>query len=316
MNGAKFKISLIIPVYNEEGCIQLLVNKAVEILKDYNSFEVILIDDGSKDKTLQILKELSLANNHIQYLSFSRNFGHQNALRAGLDFATGDCIISMDADFQHPPDLIPILIEKWSEGYDIVYTIRKDSVKTPFFKRYTAKLFYKILNIFSDINIQPGAADFRLIDKNVANTLNKLRENEIFYRGMVKWLGFKQTGIEYIPNERFWGDSKYSLKKMALLALSGITSFSVRPLKISFLVGTIIALFSIFYGFYALYIKLFTDQSIAGWTSVFFMVSFIGGVQLIMIGVLGEYIGKLFIESKKRPPYIIKESSINFEDLR
>jgi len=314
MTYKEFKVSIIIPVYNEEGCLQLLVKKVIEMLQIYCSYEVILIDDGSTDRTLQILKELNEENSTIQYLSFSRNFGHQNALRAGLDHTTGDCIISMDADFQHPPELIPEMINKWTEGYDIVYTIRKDNLKLSLFKRFTAKLFYRVLSILSDIKVEPGAADFRLIDKSVSKALNKFKENEIFYRGMFKWLGFKQIGVEYMPNNRVWGETKYTFKRMVSFAVSGITSFSVRPLKISLLIGTIIAFLSIVYGFYALYVKVFTDQSVVGWTSVFFMVSFVGGVQLMMIGVLGEYIGKLFIESKKRPPYIIRESSIKIKD--
>ncbi|MFC2152102.1 glycosyltransferase family 2 protein [Bacteroidota bacterium] len=309
MSDIKFKVSIIIPVFNEEGCISLLVKKVIEIVQIYYDYEVLLIDDGSTDKTLQILKKLNSENQKIKYISFSRNFGHQSALRAGIKKATGECIISLDADFQHPPELIPEMIEKWKEGYDIVYTLRRDNIKIPFFKKFTARLFYKILNIFSDIKIEQGAADFRLINKKVAASLNEIRENDIFFRGMVKWLGFKQIGIEYEPNERYWGNSKYSIKKMVSFAFSGITSFSVRPLKISFFIGTVIAFLSILYGFYALYIKVFTDNSVTGWTSVFFMVTFIGGVQLIMLGVLGEYIGKLFIESKNRPHYVIKESS-------
>lgn len=306
-----FKVSVIIPVYNEEGCISLLAEKVIEILSNYSDYEIIFVDDGSSDRTLFIIKELHVENTKIQYLSLSRNFGHQNALRAGIDYATGDCVISLDGDFQHPPELIPDMINKWQEGYDIVYTIRKDTVKISLFKKITSQLFYKILNIFSDINIEQGAADFRLIDKKVAAGFNKIRENEIFFRGMVKWLGFKQIGIEYVPNERLWGKSKYSLKKMVALAFSGITSFSVKPLRISLFIGTSIAFLSILYGIYALYIKVFTNKSIEGWTSVFFMVTLIGGVQLIMIGVLGEYIGKLFIESKKRPNYITKENSFD-----
>lgn len=313
MRKIDFKVSVIIPVYNEEGCISLLPRKVIKILSNYSDYEIIFVDDGSYDRTLLRIKELHIENTKIQYLSFSRNFGHQNALRAGIDHATGDCVISLDGDFQHPPELIPTMIKKWQEGYDIVFTIRKDNPKISLFKRITARLFYKILNMFSDINIEPGAADFRLIDKKVVAGFNKIRENEIFFRGMIKWLGFKQIGIEYMPNERFWGDSKYSVKKMVALAFSGITSFSVKPLRISLFIGTSIAFLSFLYGVYALYIKIFTNESIEGWTSVFFMVTFIGGVQLIMIGILGEYIGKLFIESKKRPNYLVKENSFDLD---
>jgi dolichol-phosphate mannosyltransferase len=244
-------------------------------------------------------------------LSFSRNFGHQNALRAGTLYASGDCIISLDGDLQHPPELIPDLITKWKEGFDIVYTIRKDEKKIPVLKRVMSVLFYKLMNAISDMNFEHGEADFRLLDKNAAAELNNLNENAIFFRGMVKWLGFEQIGIEYTPDDRTWGKTKYSRKKMFALAISGITSFSIKPLRISTIIGISIAFLSILYGIYALYIKFFTDNSIEGWTSVFFMVTFIGGIQLIILGIIGEYIGNIFLESKKRPHYIIEEDSLD-----
>ena len=310
MRKSNFKVSVIIPVYNEEGCLANTEKRVLHVLEGYSDYEIIFIDDGSEDNTLAILKKFHSENPKINFLSFSRNFGHQNALRAGTKHATGDCIISLDGDLQHPPELITDLVNKWNDGYDIVYTIRKEVTKTPFFKRVTTRLFYKIMNLISDINFEQGEADFRLLDKNAAAELNNLNENAIFFRGMIKWLGFNQTGIEYIPDDRIWGKTKYSRKKMFALAISGITSFSVKPLRISTLIGISIAFLSMIYGIYALYIKLFTNTSIEGWTSVFFMVAFIGGVQLIMIGILGEYIGNIFLESKKRPNYIIKENSL------
>jgi dolichol-phosphate mannosyltransferase len=216
----------------------------------------------------------------------------------------------MDSDLQHPPEMIPKLIEKWQEGFDIVYTIRKDDPGTSLYKKFTARIFYKLMNAVSDINFEQGEADFRLIDKMAAEELNKLSENAIFFRGIVKWLGYKQIGIEYIPDKRIWGKTKYSRKKMFALAVSGITGFSIKPLRISTLFGTLIAFLSLLYGLYALYIKFFTDQSVEGWTSVFFMVTFIGGIQLIILGIIGEYIGNIFLESKKRPHYIIRENSL------
>jgi dolichol-phosphate mannosyltransferase len=246
-------------------------------------------------------------------LSFSRNFGHQNALRAGTQHASGDCIISLDSDLQHPPEMIHDLINKWEEGYDIVFTIRKDGRQVHLIKRLTALVFYKLMNSISEVHFKKGEADFRLIDKYAAVHLNNLNEHAIFFRGMIKWLGFKQIGIEYIPDSRISGTTKYTGKKMFALAVSGITGFSIKPLRISTVIGVTVAFSSIVYGLYALYIKLFTSDTIEGWTSVFFMVTFIGGIQLIMIGILGEYIGKIFMESKKRPHYIIKENSINPE---
>jgi dolichol-phosphate mannosyltransferase len=310
MRSKNFKVSVIVPVYNEEGCLTFISGKIVGVLSHYSDYEILFVDDGSKDSSLSILKKLHSENLKINYLSFSRNFGHQNALRAGIKHASGDCIISLDGDLQHPPELIPELINKWIEGYEIVYTIRKDDSEISAFKKFTARLFYKIMNAISDINFEQGEADFRLLDKAAAAELNKLSENAIFFRGIVKWLGFRQIGIEYLPEKRIWGKTKYSRKKMFALAISGITGFSIKPLRISTLIGISIAFLSLIYGIYALYIKIFTNTSIEGWTSVFFMVSFIGGVQLIMIGILGEYIGNIFIESKKRPQYIIREESL------
>jgi polyisoprenyl-phosphate glycosyltransferase len=306
------KISVIIPVFNEEGSISVVVQKVIEVLERENCiYEILIIDDGSNDDTLSLTKKLRAENDKIHYISFSRNFGHQNAIRAGLKYSTGDCIISLDGDMQHPPELIPEMISRWKEGYDIVYTIRRDGKSVPLLKKISSRFFYKLMNAITDINFEPGEADFRLLDKNAANELNNLNENAIFLRGMIKWLGYKQIGIEYAPEARISGKSKYSRRKMFGLAISGITGFSTKPLRISTLIGSSIAFLSLLYGIYALYIKIFTDKSIEGWTSVFFMVTLIGGIQLIMIGILGEYIGKIFIESKKRPHFIIKENSLD-----
>jgi len=311
MRKSDFKVSVIVPVFNEEGCLLTLVSRVVMVLEKYSDYEILFIDDGSRDNTLTVLRKLHAGNKKINFLSFSRNFGHQNALRAGTLYASGDCIISLDGDLQHPPELIPDLITKWKEGFDIVYTIRKDEKKIPVLKRVMSVLFYKLMNAISDMNFEHGEADFRLLDKNAAAELNNLNENAIFFRGMVKWLGFEQIGIEYTPDDRTWGKTKYSRKKMFALAISGITSFSIKPLRISTIIGISIAFLSILYGIYALYIKFFTDNSIEGWTSVFFMVTFIGGIQLIILGIIGEYIGNIFLESKKRPHYIIEEDSLD-----
>jgi len=311
MRKSDFKVSVIVPVFNEEGCLLTLVSRVVMVIEKYSDYEILFIDDGSRDNTLTVLRKLHAGNKKINFLSFSRNFGHQNALRAGTLYASGDCIISLDGDLQHPPELIPDLITKWKEGFDIVYTIRKDEKKIPVLKRVMSVLFYKLMNAISDMNFEHGEADFRLLDKNAAAELNNLNENAIFFRGMVKWLGFEQIGIEYTPDDRTWGKTKYSRKKMFALAISGITSFSIKPLRISTIIGISIAFLSILYGIYALYIKFFTDNSIEGWTSVFFMVTFIGGIQLIILGIIGEYIGNIFLESKKRPHYIIEEDSLD-----
>lgn len=305
-----FFVSVVIPVMNEEGNIVKLTKKMVAILQAYSRYEIIYVDDGSFDSTLDSIKKQHSENGKIKYISFSRNFGHQNALRAGLDFASGDCVISMDGDGQHPPELIPELVKKWEEGYDIVYTIRKDDPKNTYFKRKTSSFFYRIMNAFSDVKIQEGMADFRLMDRKVVEVVRTLREHDLFMRGMSAWLGFRQFGITYMPERRVWGKTKYTLRKMVKFAITGITSFSTKPLRISTLLGYVMALLSFFYGVYAIGIKLFTQEAVSGWTSVLVGIFFIGGIQMIMMGILGEYVGKLFIESKNRPNYIIREKEV------
>jgi dolichol-phosphate mannosyltransferase len=310
MRDNNFKVSVVLPVFNELGCVQSVTERVVKLLKEYNDYEILFIDDGSIDGSLEEIKNLKNDNQKIQFISFSRNFGHQNALRAGLRYSSGDCVISLDSDLQHPPELIPQMIGRWLEGFDVVYTIRRDMNKGPSLKKLTGRLFYRIMNLFSDLEFDEGEADFRLLDRTVVDEINNLSEEGIFLRGMIKWFGFHQTGIEYEPDERIWGATKYSRKKMMGLALSGITGFSVKPLRISTIIGVTTAIMSLVYGLYALYIKLFTDRSVEGWASLFFMVTFLGGIQLIMIGILGEYLGKIFLSSKRRPQYIVKEASI------
>ncbi|MFH0774305.1 MAG: glycosyltransferase family 2 protein [bacterium] len=304
------KISIVIPSHNEEKNVQILANKLVDTLKDCYDYEIIFVDDGSTDNTLSELKELNKKNNKIHYISFSRNFGHQNALRAGLDCITGSCAISMDADLQHPVELIPQMIDKWIEGYGIVYTIRKENKKDSFFKRKTAHIFYRIMNYMSGLRLERGSADFRLMDKSVVEVLRNFKEMNIFYRGIISWLGFKQYGISYFPNERLHGKTKYTIKKMALLAFNGITSFSILPLQISTVLGAAISFLAFSYGIYAIIIKIVANKAISGWASVMVGVFFLGGIQLLILGIIGNYIGKLFLEAKRRPNYIIEEMSL------
>ncbi len=304
----EFKLSIIIPCFNEESNIYPLYNEIFKYIKDLNT-EIIFIDDGSSDKTLDNIKELANQHKKVKFISFSRNFGHQNALKAGYDSADGDCVISMDADMQHPPELITEMIRLWQKGYKIVSTKRMHDKSLGLIKRLTSKLFYKILNLFSEIKIESGAADFRLLDKQVVKELQQINEKFLFFRGLIPWLGFSQIQLEYIAAERFSGKTKYSFSKMLHFASDGITSFSVKPLKISIYLGFIIAFIAFLYILYAIYIAVFTNNAIAGWTSTIISVLFIGGIQLIMIGILGNYLGKLFMENKKRPNYIIKEKN-------
>lgn len=303
-------ISIVIPAFNEAGNIQLIAQKIAKQLDKDGSYEIIFVDDGSTDSTLTEIKEVAKNNTSVKHISFSRNFGHQKAVKAGLDYAAGDCVISMDADLQHPPELINDLINKWKEGYDVVYTIRKDIQGVGFFKKITSRMFYKFINMISDVDIPLGAADFRLLDRKVVDELRKFKESFLFIRGIVSWLGFKQTGIEYNIQDRHAGSTKYTLRKMISFAVQGITSFSTVPLRISIIVGFIVSLFAFLYTIYALYAKFYLQTAIPGWTSILISVLFLGGIQLMFLGLIGEYLGKMFIETKNRPNYVIKEKKL------
>jgi dolichol-phosphate mannosyltransferase len=304
------KISVVVPSYNEEGNIEVLATKLVEVLKTLPyAYEVIFIDDGSSDGTLSRLKSLGNIDNNLYYLELSRNFGHQNALKAGYDFADGDCIISMDSDMQHPPEMIPQFLEKWEEGFDVVYTCREYQDEATIFKTKTSDLFYKMMNSLSDTKLEKGTADFRLIDRSVANVLVSLNENGLFIRGLIKWLGFKQYAIHYQCDARFSGKSKYNLKKMMKFAVEGITAFSVRPLYLATGLGMFFSLAAILYIPYIL-ISYFSGEAVLGWTSVLATIVFFGGVQLMVLGIMGMYLGKLFMQSKQRPNYIIRSTNL------
>jgi len=312
-NNKKRLISVVIPCYNEEGNIEVLNEKIKEALPN-EKLEYIFVDDNSNDRTLSIIETLSKKDNYVKYVSFSRNFGHQNALRAGLEYASGDCVISMDADLQHPTEMLQSLVNKWEEGYEVVYTIRKDIANVSTIKKITSALFYKLMNQLSEIEIKQGAADFRLLDRKVVDVLiQDITEYHLFYRGLISWIGYKQIGIEYVPHKRFSGKTKYSFNKMLSLAANGITSFSIKPLKIAILLGTFISFISLLYAIYVLYMAVFTDKAIEGWSSVILSVLFIGGIQMILLGIIGEYIGKLYIQSKKRPYFLIKKTNIKNE---
>ncbi|MBC99011.1 MAG: glycosyltransferase [Halobacteriovoraceae bacterium] len=306
MKQDNFLVSVVIPCYREEGNIQLIFSRIKDVLKDYN-FEIIFSNDGSPDGTLSKIKEIN--DNRVRFISFSRNFGHQAALRAGLLKAKGDAVISMDADLQHPPELLVEMVEYWIKGYEIVYTRREDEESTTFFKSFSAKVFYKLLNIMSDVHLENGTADFRLLDRKVVNEINNLSERDIFFRGMIPWIGFKKIGIDYKANKRHSGSSSYTLKKMMSLAVSGLTSFSTKPLIIAIYLGFFVSIVSFLYLFYALFIKVFNMGADSGWTSIIGSILLLGGVQLISLGIIGQYISKIYDEVRGRPNFIISEES-------
>ena len=307
----KKTISIVVPVCNEEANVPILIreiNAVFQQLPEYY-YSFVFIDDGSTDNTLTVLKELAAGQNNLFFVSLSRNFGHQNALKAGLDLANGDAVIMMDADLQHPPALIPALVKEWQNGFDVVYTIRKDHSELPLMKRKTSNLFYNLINNLSDIELEQGTADFRLMDKKVILAFRTFQESDLFMRGLVKWIGFSQKGIEYDPSVRSHGESKYTLKKMIRFALQGITSFSTRPLYTATYLGLAFACLSLLFIPYVIYSYYF-GHVISGWASIIATISFFGGLQLMILGVLGLYLGKLFIQSKQRPHYLVKESNL------
>jgi len=328
------QISVVIPVYNEEGNISPLAAALGEILGQFGGYELLFVDDGSNDGSLAILRGLAASNQRIRYISFSRNFGHQAALRAGLEAAEGECVVTMDGDFQHPPALIPKLVAEYENGFDIVSTTRLDSplgkrgsgprgrvsrknnsdkqglVDRPsLLKRITSKMFYSLVNALSDIHIDPGSADFRLLSKRAKDALLSMKEYNLFLRGAIPWTGLPHTEIVYMPEKRMSGTSKYTVSKMFSLALDGITSFSVKPLRLTSFAGLAISCAGFLYALYAVTLRLFTTKTVEGWTSILISILIIGGIQLLSLGIIGEYLGKLFMEAKGRPRYIVKEMS-------
>lgn len=306
------KISIVIPSYNEEGNINLIherIKKVFSVLENYH-YEIIFVNDGSRDNTQLKIEELSQKFPEVKYIEFSRNFGHQYAVKAGLDVADGNAVISMDGDLQHPPELIPEMVQKWEEGYDVVYTIRNYSEKISFFKKVTSNIFYGILTKLSDFElVKRGGADFRLLDSSANDVIKKLHENDLFLRGLTGWIGFKQIGIEYVAEDRHSGKSSYNIKKMFSLAFTGITAFSVKPLYLAAYLGFIFSIVSIIgYLGYVIY-SFKSGTEISGWASLIMTIVFFGGIQLVILGIIGIYLGKIFKQVKERPTYIIKSKN-------
>jgi len=305
----KAMISIVVPVFNERETILELyarirhVTQAAEM-----NCEILFVNDGSTDQSEEILLNLCRKDQSVKVLELSRNFGHQIAIAAGLDYAQGDAVITMDADLQHPPELIPELVKKWTEDFDVIYTCRRTTQGVGPFKILTSRFFYSLINRLSDVTIPAGAADFRLLDRKVVEVFRTFRERSLFVRGLIAWMGYRQTAILYEAGNRYGGKSKYSFGRMLRLFADGITSFSSVPLYLSALFGAIISAFSFVYAGYAIYARLFTGSVVEGWTSVLVMVSFIGGIQLITLGILGLYLGRIYNEVKGRPRYLLRHT--------
>ena len=308
-------ISIIVPMYNESSnvsCFYQEISKVIEILPEYN-FEIILINDGSKDDTLLKIKLLATKDPKVKVIDLSRNFGKEIALTAGLREANGDAVIPIDADLQDPPELIVELIAKWNEGYDVVYATRSIREGETFFKKLTAFLFYRVIQKLIKFKIPMDTGDFRLMSRQVVDALNLCNEQHRFMKGLFSWVGFKQISIPYLRRPRHAGKSSFNYWKLWNFALEGITSFSFIPLQIATYIGFLVALFSVFYIAFVIIKTLFYGEAVQGYPTLVVSIFFFGGAQLMTLGIIGEYIGRIYNESKRRPLYFIREK-MNFEE--
>lgn len=306
-------ITVIIPMYYEEEVAAECYRRIKDVMIKGNlRHELIFVNDGSKDRTIDILKSILKRDSNIKIIDFSRNFGHQTAVTAGIFHSSGDAVIIIDADLQDPPELILDMIRKWEQGFDVVYAKRKKREGETWFKLITAKYFYRFLSYMSDVKIPTDTGDFRLIDRKVVESFKSMPERNRFVRGMISWVGFDQTYIEYERNKRFAGETKYPLKKMIKFAKDGIIAFSSKPLRLMISLGCITILLAFIILVYSLIMKFFGTGTQRGWTSLMIAITFFSGVQLFSLGVIGEYIARIYDESKNRPLYIIKDK-INFE---
>lgn len=300
-------ISIVIPCYQEAENLPLLVEGILMNLSDLgHEMEIICVDDGSSDGTFEVIQSLRLDFPEVKGIKFSRNFGHQIALLAGLEKAKGDVVITMDGDMQHPPEVLPLLIQKYTEGYDIVNTSRVYPNSASWFKKLSSRYFYSVLNSLSEVEIEPNSADFRLMSRQCVDAFLSLEEHDRFTRGLIKWIGFSQTSVKFTAGDRFAGQSTYTLGKMIKFALNGLTSMSSKPLRFSLYLGLLFLIFGFFYGFYIL-LTFVKGENVAGWTSILITVLILGGVQLLILSIIGEYIARIFNESKRRPLYLIKK---------
>ena len=309
------KISVVVPMYYEEEVAEECYKRTKNVLNELNNYEheIIFVNDGSKDRTLEILEQIASNDRTVKVLSFSRNFGHQAAVQAGLKYTTGDAVVIMDADLQDPPELIKDMVKLWEDGNDVIYAKRKKREGESAFKLFTAKMFYKVLNGLSNVEIPKDTGDFRLADRKVIDVINSLPEHDKFLRGLFSWVGFKQTPIEYERKERFAGKTKYPLKKMIKLAKDGIFSFSAKPLKFVGGIGILSIFLSIAILVYSLIsYKFGLNHLTAGWTSIMVTITFFTGVQLLSLYMIAEYISRIYEESKGRPVYII-DKKINID---
>ena len=308
-------ISLVVPAYNEEEALPLLHERLTAVMAEVGEdYEIIIVNDGSRDGTEAVLEDLAARDPRVKFVSLTRNFGHQVALTAGMDHAAGDAVVTLDADLQHPPELIPTLLEHWRAGNEIVYTERTDTAGVSWFKRATSRLFYALINRASTTRIPLNAADFRLLDRKVVDSLSRLPERARFLRGLIAWVGYRQAVVPYEAGKRAAGDPKYNFRRMLHFAVDGVTSFSSLPLQAASYVGFSVSAIGFLYGLVVLYWKA-RDLNVAGWTTTVCLILFLGGLQLICLGVIGEYLARIYEEVKGRPLYLVRKTA-GFDEQR
>jgi polyisoprenyl-phosphate glycosyltransferase len=304
-------LSVVVPAYKEAANLEHLYQELLQNLTSlWCTWELIIVDDGSPDRTWECIVGLQEKDSRVRGIRLSRNFGHQYALLAGLTEARGAAVITLDADLQHPPSLISTLVWEWKKGSKIVHTVRRDSPGTSWGKRVTSKMFYRLFSFLSGVPLTPGMADFRLLDQQVAKEILRLRESGLFLRGLVQWVGYPNTKVEYDSADRYAGDSTYSFARMMRFAWTGITSFSIVPLRLATALGLLTSLFAFYQLMDAIYIKVFTSQAVPGWTSLYVLVSLLFGVLFILIGITGEYIARILEEVRERPRFVVSERTI------
>jgi polyisoprenyl-phosphate glycosyltransferase len=302
------RLSVVVPVHDEEGSLAELCRRLSTVLNSLGtSWEVILVDDGSRDRSFETMLDLRQQDARIKVVRLSRNFGHQAAITAGLDSAAGDAVVVMDGDLQHPPEVIAKFVERWRDGYEVVYGVMTERAGETHFKRWTARLYYRLLGRMSDIDVPPAAGDFRLVDRRAVDAFKSLHERNRYVRGMFSWIGYRQTGVPYAAPPRMVGETKYSRQRMLRLGSHGILSFSNAPLRFVLGLGIGVSLLAIAYAVYAVVIRLTGSEVVQGWSSIVFTVSLLGGIQLIVLGIVGEYVGLVYDEVKQRPLYLVSD---------
>jgi glycosyltransferase involved in cell wall biosynthesis len=298
--------SVVIPLYDEESVLGALYERLLAVLDKLDGpWEVILVDDGSRDGTYRCAAEIHERDPRVKVIRLSRNFGHQIALSAGLDLARGEAVVTMDGDLQHPPEMIPEFVAGWRDGNDIVFGVMAQRQGESWVKGFTARIFYRVLSWFADIDVPSAAGDFRLIDRRALIAFRTLREQNRYLRGMFSWIGFQQSGVPYVSPPRAAGRSKYTSRRMIRLAINAIVGFSERPLRLVLMLGFVVSLGSIVFGLSALVVKFTGGLAVPGWTSIMVLIGVVGGVQLIVMGVIGEYIARIYDEVKRRPLYVV-----------